>query len=171
MTTKILEENKKLIRELWEENKSPETNYNLHIGNTVKILRVISLNLEYVYLNPRNHRLKAQLTDRNVNPDSLDPFSQNTQELLVRLLSETEEYPKLLAELKSQGQREPGLITEDGMLINGNTRYAALKEIEQGGKPTEIKVAVAVNINEADIVDIEMDSNDATDASRLYIYK
>ena len=39
-----------------------------------------------------------------------------------------------MEEIKDDGQQEPGLITNDGKLVNGNTRYVALKKLKENGR-------------------------------------
>ena len=51
------------------------------------------------------------------------------------------------------GQEQPGLITQEGLLVNGNTRVAALRELNID----HVEVAVLTNnVTETDILDMEM---------------
>ena len=121
-------------------------------------LPVITVPLKILLFNHNNNRLSAQLSSHhekdviNKNPTSAE--SQNT---LKGLLSETERFKELKLQLKDLGQQEPGLITRYGMLINGNTRLAALLELEEEGHAKGIDVAVLPeSVTDGDLLDIEM---------------
>ncbi len=60
--------------------------------------------------------------------DPEDPDVQREIEEKILALRETEE---LLKELKRDGQLEPGIVTEDGYVINGNRRLASLRLLER----------------------------------------
>ena len=60
--------------------------------------------------------------------DPEDPDVQREIEEKVLALRETED---LLRELKRDGQLEPGIVTEDGYVINGNRRLACLRRLER----------------------------------------
>ena len=62
-----------------------------------------------------------------------------------------------VGELEEQGQIDPGLITRDGLLVNGNTRAAALLQLSHIERAKGIKVAVLPpGIGEDDILDLEL---------------
>jgi hypothetical protein len=100
---------------------------------------VISMPLDLLHYNPDTHRIRAQ---RSVNPVlerdlETDPFGASGQNYLHQLLigdptdpSKTDQsFTALKDDLHEHGQTEPGIITRAGVLINGNTRQAALKEL------------------------------------------
>jgi hypothetical protein len=100
---------------------------------------VITMPVELLSYNPSSHRIRAQ---RSIKPDlerevERDPFSAKSQDYLAELLKcdPTDpnkidpSYVALKEDLKTHGQSEPGIITRFGMLVNGNTRQAALKEL------------------------------------------
>ena len=62
----------------------------------------------------------------------LDPADSEAQDVLRNFLREKD--PEKTDELKqlllADGQREPGIITADGFLINGNRRKVALEELK-----------------------------------------
>lgn len=97
-------------------------------------LPVIHLPPGILLLNPRNHRLTAQLEDHprrgtvHAAPDSAD-----AQQVVADMLRATADYGKLIADLRAQGQVNPGLVTRDGRLLNGNTRCVALRDLSAQG--------------------------------------
>lgn len=140
------------------EKKNEKRTETVIIRNQPTLCPVINLNLDNVYLNHRNHRLAAQLIDYQGDKSVLqDPKSEKAQRLIKNLLSQTEEFGNLKEEIKAYKQRDPGLITREGLLVNGNTRYAALLELKEEGINSGIDVAVLPeNIEEQDIVELEM---------------
>ncbi len=102
-------------------------------------LPVIQMPINLLTYNPNTHRIRAQRAldpERNKALDS-DPFGQTAQKYLHDLLmgSPTDpgktdpSFEALREDLRDHGQNEPGIITRSGILINGNTRRAALKEL------------------------------------------
>lgn len=100
---------------------------------------VISMPVNLLYYNPETHRIRAQ-RDHDMSKDELlrsDPWSPQSQEYLHYLLKaspadparEDPDFLALMDDLKEYGQKDPGIITPTGVLVNGNTRRAALKEL------------------------------------------
>ncbi|WP_410653816.1 transcriptional regulator [Amycolatopsis sp. cmx-4-54] len=99
---------------------------------------VVDLPLSGLYFNPATHRIRAQ---RSHDPErdkklDYDPYGDEAQDYLKFLLQAEPSNPerrdpdfdKLKEDLKEFGQTDPGLITSHGILVNGNTRAAALRE-------------------------------------------
>ncbi|MFE9726290.1 transcriptional regulator [Streptomyces sp. NPDC005794] len=113
----------------------------LHVG-------VIDMPLRDVYYNPATHRIRAQRDHDPALATTLesDPWLDESQEYLNRLLVGKPTSPEdpdpdfmdLMTSLGEVDQQEPGLITHEGILVNGNTRAAALRKL---GK-TSIRVGV-----------------------------
>ena len=96
--------------------------------------QVIKIGVDEVLLNPRSHRIRAQLEDE---PEwerlSSDPFSEAAQRLIehhVREARTAEEFAALKDSLVSEGQTDPGVMTHKGLLVNANTRVVALRAVE-----------------------------------------
>jgi hypothetical protein len=119
-----------------------------------KILPVITIDPKTLLLNHNNNRLSAQLMDHSENRVVYgNPTSSQAQAVLADLLSKTDEFKNLKEELSQIGQQNPGLITRNGLLVNGNTRVVALRQLGKTG------VDVAVLPDDADdsaILDLEM---------------
>ncbi|MFF3763098.1 transcriptional regulator [Streptomyces sp. NPDC001922] len=102
-------------------------------------VEVIDMPVDVLYFNPNTHRIRAQRSHDPAGDRKLDedPWSPESQEYLHYLLQAMPSNPndrdpdfdELLNSLRDFQQNEPGLITRDGILVNGNTRRAALKEI------------------------------------------
>ncbi len=102
-------------------------------------VEVIDLPLNGLYFNPGTHRIRAQRSHDPVRERALekDPWSAESQDYLKFLLMAAPTNPdlrdtdfdKLQESLQQFGQNEPGLVTHHGVLVNGNTRAAALREL------------------------------------------
>lgn len=106
-----------------------------------KYLHVISMPTLSLLYNPDTHRIRAQ---RSIKPE-LDrelqstPWGDKAQSYLDYLLKCLPSAPDkvdpdfgaLRDNLEKFGQKEPGLISVNGILVNGNTRCAALRELSE----------------------------------------
>ncbi|MEU0780106.1 hypothetical protein ABZ341_00835 [Streptomyces sp. NPDC006173] len=100
---------------------------------------VIDLPLNKLYFNPSTHRIRAQRSHDAALDTGLDqnPWSSQSQDYLRFLLqaSPTDthlrdvDFDALKDSLEEFGQNDPGLVTHEGILVNGNTRAAALREL------------------------------------------
>lgn len=102
-------------------------------------LYVISMPVDMLYFNPDTHRVRAQRTldpQRNRAIDT-DPWGEAAQTYLHDLLRQRPanpdqvdpDYLALKDELDDSGQREPGIVSPHGILVDGNTRAAALRDL------------------------------------------
>ncbi|MBB4893844.1 hypothetical protein FHS39_002878 [Streptomyces olivoverticillatus] len=104
-------------------------------------VEVIDLPLNGLYYNPGTHRIRAQRSHDAARERALvkDPWSAESQDYLRFLLQAEPADPnrrdtafdKLKESLEQFGQNDPGLVTRHGVLVNGNTRAAAMREIGQ----------------------------------------
>lgn len=142
-----------------------------------KHLYVISMPVSLLFLNPDTHRIRAQRTldpDKNAVLDE-SPWSEKAQDYLTYLLSRMPSNPQqvdpdylaLKAELQQFGQKEPGIISPDGILVDGNTRCAALREL--GVKDIRVGVLPA-DTDRRDINNVELALQLRRDKRRDYSY-
>jgi len=100
--------------------------------DTMKTFPVIKISLDSVLLNPRSHRIRSQLESHPHRQLVLEsPFSEESQEVITAVLRETEGFERLKINLTEEDQREAGVVTRAGLLVNGNTRAAALRDIDK----------------------------------------
>jgi len=106
-----------------------------------KPVPVISMPLDLLSYNPNTHRIRAQRTLDAARDHELiaEPFGPAAQNYLHKLLMGSPSDPTrtdpsfdaLKEDLREHGQSDPGVITRGGVLINGNTRLAALRALGQ----------------------------------------
>ncbi|MEV0645504.1 ParB/RepB/Spo0J family partition protein [Phytomonospora sp. NPDC050363] len=142
-----------------------------------KHLHVISIPVDLLYFNPDTHRIRAQRTLDPERDGLLEekPWAPEAQEYLHHLLTRKAalpdeldaEYEVLKNELKEFGQKEPGVISPDGILVDGNTRCAALRDL--GVK--DIRAGVLPNDTSRDDINrVELAVQLRRDKRREYSY-
>ncbi|MFC9894454.1 transcriptional regulator [Nocardia sp. NPDC127579] len=141
-------------------------------------IEVIDMPLADLFYNPSTHRIRAQ---RDLDPSRdaalvRDPWSAGSQDYLGYLLTLRPAEPghrdpafdDLKEHLDEHKQIEPGLITRDGILVNGNTRCAALRELNP---VASIRVGVLPpSCTWDDINDVELSLQLRFDKRRDYSY-
>lgn len=140
-------------------------------------VEVIDLPLNGLYFNPGTHRIRAQRTHDPARDEALDkdPWSAESQDYLRFLLqvSPTDTnlrdpaFDKLKESLEQFGQNDPGLVTHHGVLVNGNTRAAALREL--GAQSMRVGV-LPESFTWADINAVELSLQLRKDHRRDYSY-
>ena len=133
--------------------------------------------VDMLYFNPDTHRIRAQRTldpERNRALEE-DPWGQESQAYLHDLLKQRPSNPDqtdpdftaLMDELDDAGQREPGIVSPHGILVDGNTRAAALRDLGVAN----IKVGVLPDdTSRQDINDVELSLQLRKDRRRDYSY-
>lgn len=137
----------KRLKEVREAGGSRET-VTVDLNGQPYHAEVIDLQLKDLYFNPATHRIRAQRSHQPEREKALsaDPWGSVGQDYLRTLLKADPSDPEkrdaafenLKSDLKEYGQNEPGLITYHGVLVNGNTRAAALLELGE----TSMRVGV-----------------------------
>ena len=103
----------------------------LQYRGEIKNLPVVRVTTSILLLNHDNNRLSAQLDGHpSQSIVQSNPTSEESQNTLRGLLSSTKDFKELKRQLKDIGQQEPGFVTRQGLLIDGNTRLTALMELE-----------------------------------------
>jgi hypothetical protein len=115
---------------------------------------IITIDPNVLLLNHNNNRLAAQLHD---NPKKSIVYGNSTsneaQSIISELLIKTERFKNLKDQLNDIGQQNPGLITRNGLLVNGNTRTVALRLLNKTG----VDVAVLPDdVDDSAILDLEL---------------
>ncbi len=90
---------------------------------------VVELPVDQVLLNPRSHRIRSQLESHGQRDlIKAEPYAKPAQLIIEDLLRRTEGFAALRENLKEAKQREYGIATHAGLLVNANTRCVALRD-------------------------------------------
>lgn len=123
----------KLALEVYKEQEGKRTDTIDYRGKQTT-LEVVRVSTGLPLLNHDNSRLSAQLiTHPKRDVVHSDPTSAEAQEILAGLLAQTDKFANLRDEMKQLGQKYAGLITREGVLVNGNTRLVAARIIGAEG--------------------------------------
>ncbi|GAA4538078.1 ParB N-terminal domain-containing protein [Amycolatopsis samaneae] len=142
-------------------------------------LDVIQMPVGDLYYNPATHRIRAQRS-HDAKLDQLiedEPWSTASQEYLGHLLQALPADPnqtdpaftELMESLEKYKQNDPGLITRDGVLVNGNTRRAALLKLSGPQQPIRVAVLPA-SCDWSDIHGVELSLQLRKEHRRAYSY-
>jgi hypothetical protein len=99
-------------------------------------LETYRLPLDLTYYNIKNGRFAAEYVDLVKNEGrELDPKDPQDSKKIQSLLIDIDPRQSMLLEkdLQISGQKDPGIITYDGQVINGNRRRAVLEEMVSAG--------------------------------------
>lgn len=134
----------------------------LLINGIVKILPVYEMSLSFLKLNIFNGRFASEKRQKERElGHELDPLNPQHEVVLINLLLPPEDSKSkdLIDDLRKLGQIDPGIITEDGILIDGNRRYAALKKLnteDPSGKYSNMLVHRILNLPPKEIYKLEI---------------
>ncbi|GAB4060638.1 hypothetical protein [Catellatospora paridis] len=97
------------------------------------MLPVVTVPVGDVLLNHRTHRVRAQVESLGARGAVVEtnPHSEEAQRLLADLIRQTSGYNEVKAMIRLEKQREPGLITHEGVLVNANTRAVVLRDLHE----------------------------------------
>jgi hypothetical protein len=138
------------------ERRDPDVDGSLRLPwhDEVRGFPVVELELDAVVLNPNSHRIQAQLES---HPEAglirSDPFADGAQGLIAQILREQiPGFEALRDNLAADTQRQPGVVTPVGLLVNANRRAVALRD----NGTHYIRVAVLPPANGDEISDLEL---------------
>lgn len=103
---------------------------------------IIDLPLDVPLLNADSHRIRAELEVPEYDFVRKERTTDQAQRVLAELWKKAHrKFDKLKESLHVDGQNEPGVITRAGVVINGNTRLVAFRELQDPDKQW-LRVAV-----------------------------
>jgi hypothetical protein len=99
-----------------------------------RTLKVSTIDLDYLIYNRHNGRLEAEmLTWEQENVVSPDAYDDDLHDKIDQLLwdSAPQKNKQTLSDLSDKGQQRPGIVSLDGVIIDGNRRAMILRRIEK----------------------------------------
>lgn len=131
---KIQSQRAKEIEAFLGQNPNVVVNWPIEIAGEKKILPVFRFPLNILRYNKKNGRLFMEVKEwEGKNKRALDTChpkdAKIVKDMLLNLdITKTE---VLKEDIRKKGQMEPGVITHDGFVINGNRRMAILEELHK----------------------------------------
>jgi len=111
-----------------------------------ELLYVYSIPLEYLYFNIKNGRFKSEYLElvRKNGGRVFDPTNKDDAKKIQTLLLNLDaiETNRTTIDIKQRGQWNPGIMTHDGFIIDGNRRLSILQNLSrEDSKFNMMKVA------------------------------
>jgi len=114
----------------------------LIVKGRAELLPVYNFDIDELAFNKANGRIKAEVAEKEAElARTLDLFEKEDQEIIkgILLSIRQDENEKIKEDLRRNGQLIPGIITCDGVVINGNRRKALLKQLYEETKQDEFR--------------------------------
>jgi hypothetical protein len=140
----ILQQETKIYKEImWEDQ--------------LKELPVYKIPLEYLIYNKYNGRILSRTKSLEAQGKDLNPENIDDKKTLEKLLwdSKPDRNKKTLSDLYLHGQKEIGIITRDGIIIDGNRRAMLLNKIEKYDYFKAVILPVTLEQNPIEIEKLE----------------
>ena len=133
----------------------------LTIKNETNNYTVYRIPLNLLYYNDQNGRIATYISKYITEGNVLDRSSEQLEkynEVLHTFIRESN--PKAINQTKENirrfGQRLPGVVLQDGRIIDGNRRYTCLRELKQEGENVFFEAVILDTENGIDERDIKL---------------
>lgn len=124
----------------------------LVIDNVAKVYPVYKIRLDKLYYNDQNDRIATWVsqykTENNVdeiNMENIDEYNAIIHNFVTE--SNREALRKTQTNMELIGQNVPGVVLQDGRIIDGNRRFTCLRNIEEKTGQTQYFEAVILDHN------------------------
>lgn len=107
----------------------------LTLDGITKSYQVYQIRLDKLYYNDQNDRIATWVNKykEEENIEKFDVFNKDYNQIIENFIYESN--PKAIDKTKKNielvGQREPGVVLNDGRVIDGNRRYTCLRKIHE----------------------------------------
>lgn len=137
-----------LLQEGIKNNHVIPTEYTrkLTIDGHTDSYQVYEIRLDQVYYNDQNDRIATWISKYKVenNMPKIVNYDEDYNDIIEQFIYESN--PKAIEKTKNNieltGQREPGVVLNDGRVIDGNRRFTCLRKIEKEKSETKYFEAV-----------------------------
>jgi hypothetical protein len=105
----------------------------LHYMGETRYFDIFRIDLDYLIYNRHNGRIEAEmLTWEQENSAPAGAYDDEHHEKIARLLWDSNQgrNKHTLEDLGSKGQQRPGIVSLDGVVIDGNRRAMLLRKLE-----------------------------------------
>jgi hypothetical protein len=142
------------IREVIERNSEPFAKEEIVWEDSLQAMPVYKIPLEYLVYNKYNGRILTRTKSLEAQGKTIDVETREGKELIEKLLwdSKPERNNTTKADLEKFGQKRVGIITADGIIIDGNRRAMLLNK---GGRFDYFKAIVLPVTLEQNPLEIE----------------
>lgn len=133
-----LDERREILRTL-QEHEPFATGFQLLYRGNLQPFRVYEIPLDALIYNQYNGRIGSVVKSFEKQSHTLDPENPEDIELIEKFLfdSKKEANAKTLESLRSTGQIKFGIVTSDGVIIDGNRRASLMNKIRRDPKANQ----------------------------------
>jgi len=125
--------------------------------DNLEVMPVYKIPLKYLLYNKYNGRILSRTQSLEAQGKDLDPENENDKKIIEKLLwdSKPDRNKKTLSDLDAHGQKEIGIITRDGIIIDGNRRAMLLNKIDKYDYFKAVILPVTLEQNPIEIEKLE----------------
>ena len=125
--------------------------------DNLEVMPVYKIPLKYLLYNKYNGRILSRTQSLEAQGKDLDPENENDKKIIEKLLwdSKPDRNKKTLSDLEAHGQKEIGIITRDGIIIDGNRRAMLLNKIDKYDYFKAVILPVTLEQNPIEIEKLE----------------
>jgi hypothetical protein len=138
-------------------SKEPFTTIEIPWMDQLQVMNVYKIPLEYLIYNKYNGRILSRTKSLEKQNQLLDPETPEGKKIIEELLYEShkDRNAKTLKNLTEFGQQKVGIITRDGIIIDGNRRAMLLNRIDKYDYFKAVVLPVTLEENPLEIERLE----------------
>lgn len=140
-----------------DKNRTDLLNHEIMWEKQLKTEKVYNIPLSYLIYNKYNGRILSRTKSLEKQKQEINLETDEGRNLIENLLweSKVDRNKKTLASIKDFGQQKVGIITKDGVIIDGNRRAMLLNKIDRTGYFKAIVLPVTLEENPIEIERLE----------------
>jgi hypothetical protein len=140
-----------------DKNRTDLLNHEIMWEKQLKTEKVYNIPLSYLIYNKYNGRILSRTKSLEKQKHEINLETDEGRNLIENLLWESKEdrNKKTLSSIKDFGQQKVGIITKDGVIIDGNRRAMLLNKIDRTGYFKAIVLPVTLEENPIEIERLE----------------
>ncbi len=140
-----------------DKNRTDLLNHEIMWEKQLKTEKVFNIPLSYLIYNKYNGRILSRTKSLEKQNQEINLETDEGRDLIENLLweSKVDRNKKTLSSIKDFGQQKVGIITKDGVIIDGNRRAMLLNKVDRTGYFKAIVLPVTLEENPIEIERLE----------------
>jgi len=138
------------IQEIIDNDSNKSGSKNITYKNETSEMLAYKIPVEYLIFNQYNGRIGTFVKTYEKQYGTIDATTEEGEELIVDFLWKSKESrnKKTMADIEKYGQKEVGIITKDGVIVDGNRRCMLLKKLakKNHSNPTYFRAIVLPDV-------------------------
>jgi hypothetical protein len=113
------------------DTQTPEYQEKIQWRNEMKLMGVFEIPLDHLIYNKYNGRILSRTKSLETQGHEIDPETKDGKALIEKLLwdSKADRNKKTMEDLQRYGQKRVGIVTKDGVIVDGNRRAMLLSKV------------------------------------------